>query len=52
MLYLFGECTLDTHRYELCRAGRVRRLRRKVFQVLAYLLAHPDRVVAKQELCE
>ena len=52
MLYIFGECTLDTQRYELSRAGRVRRLRRKAFHVLAYLLAHPDRVIAKQELCE
>jgi len=51
MLYIFGECTLDTHRYELSCAGRVRRLRRKAFQVLAYLLAHAERVVAKQELC-
>ncbi len=51
MLYIFGECTLDTHRYELSRAGSVRRLRRKAFQVLAYLLAHAERVVAKQELC-
>src|SRR5437870_8692021 len=52
MRYVFGECILDTQRAELCRAGEVRRLRRKAFQVLAYLLAHPDRVVAKQELCE
>src|SRR6266540_1144828 len=52
MLYVFGEWTLDTQRYELHRAGRVSRLRRKAFQVLAYLLAHPDRVVSKQELCE
>src|SRR3989454_9276286 len=52
MLYVFGECTLDTQRYELSRAGRISRLRRKAFQVLAYLLAHPDRVVSKQELCE
>src|SRR5712692_4814426 len=52
MRYAFGECILDTQRYELSRAGRVRRLRRKAFQVLAYLLAHPDRVVSKQELCE
>ena len=50
MLYVFGECTLDTQRYELCRAGRVRRLRPKVFQVLVYLLTHADRVVSKQEL--
>src|SRR6266540_5033696 len=52
MLYVFGEWTLDTQRYELSHAGEVRRLRRKAFQVLAYLLAHPDRVVTKQELCE
>src|SRR5215475_6599237 len=52
MRYVFGEWTLDTQCSELCRAGRVRRLRRKAFQVLAYLLAHPDRVVTKQELCE
>jgi hypothetical protein len=31
MWYVFGEWTLDTQRAELCRAGRVRRLRRKVF---------------------
>jgi DNA-binding winged helix-turn-helix (wHTH) protein len=52
MLYVFCGCTLDTQRYELCRVGRVSRLRRKGFQVLAYLLAHPDRVISKQELCE
>ena len=52
MRYVFGECILDTQRAELCRAGEVRRLRRKAFQVLGYLLAHPDRVVSKQELCE
>src|SRR5215470_19426317 len=52
MRYVFGEWTLDTQRAELCRAGRVCRLRRKAFQVLAYLLAHADRVVSKQELCE
>jgi predicted ATPase/DNA-binding winged helix-turn-helix (wHTH) protein len=52
MRYVFGECTLDTQRYELARAGRIQRLRRKAFQVLAYLLAHADRVVSKHELCE
>src|SRR5919201_4171911 len=51
MRYVFGECSLDTQRAELARAGRVSRLRRKVFQVLVYLLAHADRVVSKQELC-
>jgi DNA-binding winged helix-turn-helix (wHTH) protein len=52
MRYVFGECTLDTQRAELARAGRVYRLRRKVFQALAYLLAQGDRVVSKQELSE
>jgi DNA-binding winged helix-turn-helix (wHTH) protein len=52
MLYVFGECVLDTQRHELCRAGRVSRLRHKVFQVLVYLLAHADRVVSKPELRE
>src|SRR6266566_4521927 len=50
MLYVFGECVLDTQRSELCRAGRVSRLRHEVFQVLVYLLAHADRIVSKQEL--
>ena len=50
MRYIFGECTLDTQRAELARAGCVSRLRRKVFQVLVYLLAQADRVVSKQEL--
>jgi class 3 adenylate cyclase len=41
---------LDTQRRELYHAGAPLKLRRKVFQVLAYLLAHHDRVVPKQEL--
>jgi DNA-binding winged helix-turn-helix (wHTH) protein len=47
LLHIFGEYTLDTQRYELCRAGHVNRLQPKVFQVLVYLLAHADRVVAR-----
>src|SRR5919108_4726065 len=52
MYYIFGDYTLDTQRYELHHAGEPIKLRRKVFQVLAYLLAHRDRVVSKQELLE
>ena len=52
MRYIFGDYVLDTQRYELQRAGEPIKLRRKVFQVLAYLLAHHDRVVPKQELLE
>jgi DNA-binding winged helix-turn-helix (wHTH) protein/class 3 adenylate cyclase/tetratricopeptide (TPR) repeat protein len=52
MRYLFGDYVLDTQRYELHGAGELVKLRRKAFQVLAYLLAHHERVVSKQELLE
>jgi class 3 adenylate cyclase/tetratricopeptide (TPR) repeat protein len=50
MRYLFGNYVLDLQRYELHGAGGLIKLRRKVFQVLAYLLAHRHRVVSKHEL--
>lgn len=52
MRYVFGDYTLDTERYELHRTGTRVHLRPKVFQVLAYLLEHRDRVVRKSELLE
>jgi class 3 adenylate cyclase/DNA-binding winged helix-turn-helix (wHTH) protein/tetratricopeptide (TPR) repeat protein len=52
MRYIFGDYVLDPQRHELHRAGEPIKLRRKVFQVLVYLLAHRDRVVPKQELLE
>jgi hypothetical protein len=52
MRYIFGEWILGTQHAELCGAGGVRRLRRKAFQLLTYLLAHADRVVSKHELYE
>ena len=52
MRYIFGNYVLNTQRYELHHAGEPIKLRRKVFQVLAYLLAHCERVVPKQELLE
>src|SRR5215813_8817319 len=52
MRYTFGDYVLDTQRYELHHAGALVKLRRKVFQVLVYLLAHRERVVPKQELFE
>lgn len=50
MLYVFGDYTLDTRRYELRRAGGLVPLDRQVFEVLVYLLAHSDQVVSRQEL--
>src|SRR5262245_34430933 len=52
MYYRFDQCTLDTERYELRRAGTLIPLRPKVFQLLTYLLAHRERMVAKDELLE
>ena len=50
MHYRFGDCTLDTQRYELRRGGVRVPLRRKVFQVLVYLLEQRDRVVTRDEV--
>ena len=52
MRYCFGAYVLDMLCYELQRAGVPQALRPKAFAVLAYLLAHRDRVVTKQELLE
>jgi DNA-binding winged helix-turn-helix (wHTH) protein len=52
MRYSFGDYLLDTQRQEFYHAGAPLKLRRKVFQLLAYLLAHRDRVVSKQEFLE
>jgi DNA-binding winged helix-turn-helix (wHTH) protein len=50
MRYVFGDCTLDPECYELQRAGVRIPLRPKVLRLLAYLIAHRDRVVLKDEL--
>ncbi len=51
MRYWFGECILDMERYVLCRAGQDIQLRPKAFELLRYLLTHPNRVILKEELC-
>ena len=50
MHYSFDDCTLDTQRYELRRGGVRLPLRRKVFQVLVYLIEQRDRVVSRDEV--
>ena len=50
MRCVFGDCTLDTERYELRRAGQVIALEPRAFRVLAYLLQHAGLAVAKQAL--
>jgi TolB-like protein/DNA-binding winged helix-turn-helix (wHTH) protein len=51
MIYIFGDCELDTCLYTLQRAGQTVRLRPKVFRVCLYLVEHRDRVVSREELC-
>jgi DNA-binding response OmpR family regulator len=50
--YRFGSFVLDAERYELTRAGERLEVRRKVFDVLRYLVEHHTRLVTKQELLD
>jgi pimeloyl-ACP methyl ester carboxylesterase/DNA-binding winged helix-turn-helix (wHTH) protein len=50
--YSFGAFSLDLERFRLERAGQPVHVERQVFDVLAYLIAHRDRVVAKTELLD
>jgi DNA-binding winged helix-turn-helix (wHTH) protein len=50
MIYAFDEYELDTRLYELRRAGAPLQLEPKVFDLLAYLIQHGDRIVPKHEL--
>ena len=52
MIYAFDGYELDTQLYELRKDGQSRRLERQVFDVLAYLVEHRDRVVTKSELLD
>ena len=52
MIYRFGNCELDDQRYELRRGGVPCHLEPQVFEVLAYLVRHRDRVVPRTELLD
>ena len=52
MIHAFGDCELDGERFELRRRGTPVKLERKVFDVVAYLVRHADRVVTKAELLD
>jgi adenylate cyclase len=52
MRYRFGEFELVPERYELRRHGESVSLEPRVLEVLAYLVAHADRVVPKRELLD
>ena len=50
--FSFGDFVLDTERYLIERDGLPVDVQPQVFNVLAYLLEHRDRVVAKEELLD
>lgn len=50
MIYAFADCELDTDLMELRRAGTPVPLEPQVFDLLHYLVAHPDRLVTKDEI--
>ena len=52
MIHSFAGCELDEERRELRRRGKPVRLEPKVFDVLAHLVRHPERVVTKAELLD
>lgn len=52
MIYRFGDFELDDSARELRRGGVVVETQRKAFDVLAYLPAHRDRAVTRDELLE
>jgi predicted ATPase/DNA-binding winged helix-turn-helix (wHTH) protein len=52
MIYTFEACALDIQCYELRYAGKLVKIEPQVFNVLAYLIQHRDRVVTKEELRE
>jgi DNA-binding winged helix-turn-helix (wHTH) protein/tetratricopeptide (TPR) repeat protein len=52
VILAFGDCEIDRELYQLRRRGRAVKLEPKVFDVLAHLAEHRDRVVTKNELLD
>ena len=52
MIYVFGDCELNTGTFELHRRSQAVPLEGQVFDVLAYLVEHHDRLVPKEELLD
>jgi pimeloyl-ACP methyl ester carboxylesterase/DNA-binding winged helix-turn-helix (wHTH) protein len=51
-VYRFADCELDLLQFELRRAGEVVHVEPQVLDVLGYLIANRDRLVAKSELLD
>lgn len=52
MLLTFRDCELDTRLFALRRAGQACPVEPLVFNLLAYLVRHRDRIVTRQELLD
>ena len=52
VIWTFGSYALDTDVYELRAGGQRVALEPQAFDVLAFLVAHHDRVVTKEELLD
>ena len=52
MIFVFGDCEVDSQRRELRRDGTPVHVEPQVFDVLIHLLRHRDRVVSKDELMQ
>jgi pimeloyl-ACP methyl ester carboxylesterase/DNA-binding winged helix-turn-helix (wHTH) protein len=51
-VYRFADCQLDPRQFELRRSGELVHVEPQVFTLLAHLIEHRDRVVAKTELLD
>ena len=52
MIYVFGDCELDSDRHLVRRAGEEQKLEPQAFDVLLYLIEQRGRMVAKSELLD
>jgi pimeloyl-ACP methyl ester carboxylesterase/DNA-binding winged helix-turn-helix (wHTH) protein len=52
VILAFAGCELDTREFELRRDGSVVAMEPQVFEVLAFLVRHRDRLVTKEELLD
>ena len=52
MLLCFDDFELDTERFELRRAGQLRKVEPKVFDLIAHFLQHPEHVFSREELID
>ena len=52
MIFVFGDCELDSESHELRRAGATNAVEPQVFDLLLYLIQNRERMVSKDDLFE